>query len=96
MSLVDTLKGLLGKGKEAAAQNADKINDAVDKAGTFIDDKTGGKYSDKIEKGKDAAKKAVPHEPGAGGPGPATGGSNPTDPGTAPGGAAPTDPGPKA
>ncbi|MCA2210051.1 MULTISPECIES: antitoxin [Nocardia] len=79
MSLVDTLKGLLGKGKEAAAQNADKINDAVDKAGTFIDDKTKGKYSDKIEKGKEAAKKAVPpQQPGSG---PATGGTTPTDPG---------------
>ncbi|MGS2808525.1 antitoxin [Nocardia sp. MW-W600-9] len=81
MSLVDTLKGLLGKGKEAAAQNADKINDAVDKAGTFIDDKTGGKYSDKIEKGKDAAKKVVPPQSG---------------PGSTGGGAAPTDPGPQA
>jgi len=60
MSLVDTLKGLVGKGKEAASKNADKINDAVDKAGGFIDDKTGGKYSDKIEKGKDAAKKVIP------------------------------------
>ncbi|MBW0274410.1 hypothetical protein ATM97_09305 [Nocardia sp. MH4] len=81
MSLVDTLKGLLGKGKEAAAQNADKINDAVDKAGTFIDDKTGGKYSDKIEKGKDAAKKVVPPQAG---------------PGSTAGGPAPTDPGPQA
>ncbi|KAA0021178.1 antitoxin [Antrihabitans cavernicola] len=60
MSLVDTLKGLIGKGKDAAAQNADKIGDAVDKAGAFVDDKTGGKYSDKIEKGKDAAKKVIP------------------------------------
>ncbi|MET9210654.1 MULTISPECIES: antitoxin [unclassified Nocardia] len=81
MSLVDTLKGLLGKGKEAAAQNADKINEAVDKAGSFIDDKTGGKYSDKIEKGKDAAKKVVPPQ---------------ADPGSTAGGAAPTDPGPQA
>ncbi|TCJ94237.1 antitoxin [Nocardia alba] len=81
MSLVDTLKGLLGKGKVAVEQNADKINEAVDKAGTFIDDKTKGKYTDKIEKGKDAAKKVVPPQAG---------------PGTAPGGPAPTDPGPKA
>ncbi|WP_433195961.1 antitoxin [Nocardia sp. CA-107356] len=60
MSLADTLKGLVGKGKEAAAKNADKINEAVDKAGNFIDEKTGHKYSDKIEKGKEAAKNAVP------------------------------------
>ncbi|MFC4377284.1 antitoxin [Nocardia halotolerans] len=96
MSLVNSLKGLLGKGKEAAAQNADKIHDAVDKAGSFVDGKTGGKYSDKIAKGTEAAKKAVPpQEPGTGSGGP-TGGPKPTDPGTAPGGPTPTDPGPKA
>lgn len=83
MSLMDTLKGLLGKGKDTVEQNADKINDAVDKAGSFIDEKTGGKYSDKIEKGKEAAKKVVPPQPG-------------TDPGPATGGPAPTDPEPKA
>ncbi|WP_433757389.1 antitoxin [Nocardia sp. CA-135398] len=60
MSLVDTLKGLVGKGKETAAKNADKINEAVDKAGGFIDEKTGHKYSDKIGKVQEAAKKAVP------------------------------------
>ncbi|WP_084759397.1 antitoxin [Nocardia mangyaensis] len=95
MSFVDTLKGLLGKGKDTVEQNADKINDAVDKAGSFIDEKTGGKYSDKIEKGKEAAKKVVPPQPGTD-PGPAAGDTTPKDPGTAPGGPAPTDPGPKA
>ncbi|MEV4237297.1 MULTISPECIES: antitoxin [unclassified Nocardia] len=60
MSVVDTLKGLVGKGKETAAKNADKINEAVDKAGGFIDEKTGHKYSDKIGKVQEAAKKAVP------------------------------------
>ncbi|MEV5838866.1 antitoxin [Nocardia sp. NPDC052112] len=71
MSLADTLKGLVGKGKEAAAKNADKINEAVDKAGTFIDEKTGHKYTDKIEKGKEAAKKAVPTDQSAPKPEPA-------------------------
>ncbi|MEV0031754.1 antitoxin [Nocardia sp. NPDC050793] len=71
MSLTDTLKGLVGKGKEAAAKNAGKINEAVDKAGDFIDQKTHGKYTDKIEKGKEAAKKVVPPEqPGQPGQGP--------------------------
>ncbi|WP_067833297.1 antitoxin [Nocardia lijiangensis] len=70
MSLADTLKGLVGKGKEAASKNAGKINEAVDKAGDFIDQKTHGKYSDKIEKGKEAAKKVVPPEQPGQGPGP--------------------------
>ncbi|MFI6368757.1 antitoxin [Nocardia sp. NPDC050630] len=65
MSLVDTLKGLVGKGKEAAAENADKIYGAVDKAGGFIDEKTGHKYSDKIGKVQEAAKKVVPTDQSA-------------------------------
>ncbi|ABG96817.1 hypothetical protein OPAG_02507 [Rhodococcus opacus PD630] len=60
MSFVDTLKGLLGKGREAASQNADKVHGAIDKAADVADSKTGGKYSDKIDKAADAAKKAVP------------------------------------
>ncbi|MGX1809793.1 antitoxin [Nocardia sp. NPDC055321] len=65
MSLIDTLKGLVGKGKEVAAQNADKIENAVDKAGTFIDGKTGGKYSSQIEKGSEAVKNAIPADAAA-------------------------------
>ncbi len=66
MSLMDTLKGLVGKGKDVAAQNAEKIESAVDKAGGFIDQKTGGKYSDKIDKGAEAVKNAIPEQGGAG------------------------------
>ncbi|RZK75050.1 MAG: antitoxin [Rhodococcus sp. (in: high G+C Gram-positive bacteria)] len=33
---------------------------AIDKAADVADSKTGGKYSDKIDKAADAAKKAVP------------------------------------
>ncbi|NLG55411.1 MAG: antitoxin [Rhodococcus sp.] len=60
MSFGDTVKGLIGKGKEAAAENSDKIHDAIEKAADFADDKTGGKYSEHIDKAADAAKKAVP------------------------------------
>ncbi|MFI5780295.1 antitoxin [Nocardia sp. NPDC051570] len=60
MSLMETLKGLVGKGREAASENAEKIHEAVDKAGGFIDEKTGGKYSDQIGKGADALKNAIP------------------------------------
>jgi hypothetical protein len=42
MGLLDTLKGML-KG------NADKVKGGIDKAGDMIDDKTGGKFGDKIE-----------------------------------------------
>ncbi|MEV6274080.1 antitoxin [Nocardia sp. NPDC051832] len=69
MSFADSLKGLVGKGKDMAAKNADKIHDAVDKAGDFVDKKTQGKYSDKIDKVQEAAKKAVPPEQGGSQPG---------------------------
>ncbi|MFR9750871.1 antitoxin [Nocardia sp. 004] len=60
MSFTDTLKGLVDKGRDTAAKNSDKINDALDKAGDFVDQRTQGKYSDKITKGKEAAKKLIP------------------------------------
>lgn len=42
MGLLDKIKSMLGG-------NADKVKDGVDKAANMVDDKTGGKYSDKIE-----------------------------------------------
>ncbi|MFE3986468.1 antitoxin [Nocardia tengchongensis] len=62
---MDTLKGLVGKGKEVAAQNAEKIEQAVDKAGHVIDEKTGGKFSSQIDKGAEAVKKAIPTDAAA-------------------------------
>lgn len=44
---IDRAKGL-------AAKNADKISGAVDKATTTIDQRTGGKYRDKLDKVGDA------------------------------------------
>ncbi|MBY4400878.1 antitoxin [Rhodococcus fascians] len=60
MGFADNLKGMVDKGKNLAAENADKIDDVVEKAGDFIDNKTGGKYADKIDKVQEAAKKAIP------------------------------------
>ena len=49
------------KAKEAAATAAHKIEETgvVDKAASFADEKTGGKYSDKIAKAADSAKGGV-------------------------------------
>ncbi|AJW40516.1 antitoxin [Rhodococcus sp. 15-725-2-2b] len=60
MGFADNLKGIVDKGKDLAAENSDKIDDVVEKAGDFIDNKTGGKYSDQIDKVQEAAKKAIP------------------------------------
>lgn len=52
MGFLDKAKGLLSK-------NADKVEQAIDKAGDAVDEKTGGKYSEHVDKAQDAAKKAV-------------------------------------
>ena len=61
MGLLDKLKGKTGKLKEAAADHAEQIEGGIDKGAEVIDDKTGGKYTEKIdsaaEKAKDAVKK---------------------------------------
>ncbi|MEU5878481.1 antitoxin [Spirillospora sp. NPDC047279] len=49
MSIVDKVKEMLGG-------NADKTKQAVDKAGDMVDDKTGGKYADKVDMAQDKAK----------------------------------------
>jgi len=80
MGLFDSVKKLatpqnIRKAKDLAAKNADKISGAVDKATTTIDQKTGGKYSDKLdkvnaavdenlEKAKDEARGDDPDGPG--------------------------------
>ncbi len=51
--------GFLDKAKDLLAQNADKVESAIDKAGEFVDDKTQGKYADAIHKVQEQAKKAA-------------------------------------
>ena len=46
----------LDKAKDAAGGNADKLEGAVDKAAEIADQKTGGKFSDQIDSGAQAAK----------------------------------------
>jgi len=49
--------GILDKIKEMMNKNKDKVADGVDKATDVIDDKTGGKHTDKLDKVDDAAEK---------------------------------------
>jgi hypothetical protein len=51
--------GFLDKAKGLVSRNADKVDTAIDKAGDIVDKKTQGKYTDKVHKVQDAAKKAV-------------------------------------
>lgn len=47
------------KAAELAEANRDKIGGAVDKAGQMANEKTGGKYADKISKAQGAARQGV-------------------------------------
>jgi MT0933-like antitoxin protein len=51
--------GFLDKAKDLLAQNADKVDTAIDKAGEFVDSKTQGKYKDTVNRVQEAAKKAL-------------------------------------
>lgn len=50
MALTDRLKGLKSKAEDAVVERKDQIHQAVQKAGEVADQRTGGKYHDKIEK----------------------------------------------
>jgi hypothetical protein len=53
MGLFDSAKDKIS---DLAGDNQDKIADGVDQAGDAVDDKTGGKFSDQVDTGQDAAK----------------------------------------
>ena len=54
-----TYMGFLDKVKGLVSKNADKVEQAIDKAGDIVDQKTQGKYTSHVDKVQDAAKKAV-------------------------------------
>ncbi|MGD6754910.1 antitoxin [Streptomyces sp. BH105] len=63
MGILDSLKAKFGPAKDKvsdlAQQHGDKIDQGLDKAGKLVDQKTKGKYSDKIRTGTDKAKDAI-------------------------------------
>lgn len=52
MGMFDNMKD---KVTDHANQNPDQLREGVEKAGDFIDDKTGNKYAEHIDKAQDAA-----------------------------------------
>ncbi len=54
--------GLLDKAKQLLGQHGDKVEGAIDKVAGVVDEKTGGKYADQIDKGAEAAKGLVGDE----------------------------------
>lgn len=63
MGLLDNLKAKLNPAKDKvsglAQQHGDKIQHGLDKAAKVVDEKTKGKYSDKIQTGTGKAKGAM-------------------------------------
>ncbi|WP_416967488.1 antitoxin [Streptomyces sp. 4F14] len=63
MGLMDNLKAKLAPAKDKvsdlAQQHGGKIQDGIDKAAKAVDERTKGKYSEKIHTGTDKAKGAV-------------------------------------
>ncbi|MFB8102096.1 MULTISPECIES: antitoxin [unclassified Streptomyces] len=57
--MFDALKGLKEKAEDLAEAHGDKISDGLEKVGDFIDDKTDGKHSDKIDTAVDKAQEYV-------------------------------------
>lgn len=56
MGLLDDLKT---QAQKLAGSHGDKGKEAVDKAADIVDDKTGGKHTEHIEKGAEAGKDAI-------------------------------------
>lgn len=52
MGLLDDLKG---KAQDLIGGNEEAVKDGIEKAGDFIDDKTGGKFTDQVDAVQNAA-----------------------------------------
>lgn len=48
--------GILDKVKEMLGQHSQQADAGIEKGGDTIDDKTGGKYAEHVDKGQDAAR----------------------------------------
>ncbi|WP_328751005.1 antitoxin [Streptomyces sp. NBC_00285] len=84
MGLLDSFKAKLHPAKDKvsglAQQHGDKIQHGLDRAAKVVDEKTKGKYSDRIQTGTGKAKDAMDrlaHQDGTEGPG---GGTPPASP----------------
>ncbi|MFE0821638.1 antitoxin [Streptomyces sp. NPDC058847] len=95
MGLMDNLKARLGpaKGKvsDLAQQHGDKIDRGLDKVARTVDERTKGKYSDRIQTGTGKAKGAMERLAHKDDDGPPGGGGTS---GTTPGGPPPAGPPP--
>ena len=50
---------------DMAQEHGDQVSAGVDNAGDFVDEKTGGQYTEQIQQGEDAISERLGAEPGA-------------------------------
>jgi hypothetical protein len=48
--------GIFDKAKDALGEHGDKVDEGIEKAGDFADEKTGGEHADQVDKGQEFAK----------------------------------------
>ena len=44
------------KAKEMAGEHSEQVDQGIEKGGDFLDEKTGGKYAEQVDKGQKAAR----------------------------------------
>jgi hypothetical protein len=47
--------GIFDKAKEALSEHSEHVDSGIERAGDLIDEKTGGKYADKVDQGQGVA-----------------------------------------
>jgi hypothetical protein len=55
--------GIFDKAKDALSDHPEQVDKGIDKLGDLADQKTGGKYADKVDKGQDLARDRLGHDP---------------------------------
>lgn len=48
--------GIFDKAQDLAEQHPDQVDQGIEKAGDAVDERTGGKYAEQVDKGQDAAR----------------------------------------
>jgi hypothetical protein len=47
--------GIFDKAKDALSEHSEHVDTGIEKGGDFVDDKTGNKYAEQVDKGQDFA-----------------------------------------
>lgn len=55
--------GIFDKAKDALSDHPEQVDSGIDKVGDLADDKTGGKYADKVDQGQEFIKDKLGNDP---------------------------------